>query len=341
MYYYIDVKFLSLISSRFKNFKRVKQDLWNCRCFICGDSKKSTRKARGYFSKHKEKIIYHCFNCDETYGLKEILENLDPFLYKEYKYEIFKSTYQTKIKNNVKEEDLLIKNDIESKFNKRKENSLLDKLLHRLDTLDENNIAYQYCVGRKIPIDKFNRLYYIDDITKVNNIKENSSLNISPAPRLALPLYTSKGELASISFRALQGEKFRYLIVKIKEDVSCFFGINEIDKSKPVYVVEGQIDSLFIDNCIAVSGTGFDKINELNLPNKILIFDNQPYNKEVCKIINKHIRKGEKMVIWPSNVIEKDINEMVLSDINVSQLIKERTFEGLRLKLEFDRWKKV
>ena len=339
MYYFIDIKYLFIISYRFSKFKQINQDLWNCRCFVCGDSKKSTRKARGYFKKHKERILYHCFNCDVTLNIKDILKKYEPNLYKEYRYEIFK---ESNVKKKEVDENVLIENSKTNiNFDERRVEVLLDSLLDRLDTLDKDNIAYQYCLDRKIPIDKFNKLYYIDDITKVNNIKENASINLSPAPRLGLPLYNEKGELASLSFRALQGEKFRYLTVKIKDNASCFFGINEIDKSKPVYVVEGPIDSLFLDNCIAVSGTGFDKVNQLNLPNKILIFDNQPHNKEVCKLINKHISKGEKMVIWPSNIIQKDINEMVLAGIDVKKIIKERTFSGLRLKLEFDKWKKI
>jgi len=37
----------------------------------------------------------------------------------------------------------------------------------------------------------------------------------------------------------------------------------------------------------------------------------------------------------------KDINDMVLEGINVNKLLKERTFKGIRAKLELSKWKKI
>jgi len=41
---HIDSKFIGLISSRLEKFKRVKSNLYNFRCPICGDSKKINQK---------------------------------------------------------------------------------------------------------------------------------------------------------------------------------------------------------------------------------------------------------------------------------------------------------
>ena len=35
-------------------------------------------------------------------------------------------------------------------------------------------------------------------------------------------------------------------------------------------------------------------------------------NREICKRIESTIDRGDKIVIWPSNIVEKDINDMVL-----------------------------
>ena len=115
-----------------------------------------------------------------------------------------------------------------------------------------------------------------------------------------------------------------------------------VDKTKPIYVVEGPIDSLFVDNCIAVAGTSFDKVESvLDINSLVFIFDNQPRNKEVCKIMEKHIRKNMKMVIWPQQVQEKDINDMVKAGRKVSQMIKQNTYQGLQAMVKFTSWKRV
>ena len=44
----VDSKYITLLSSRLPKFKRVKPNLFNFRCPICGDSQKHKNKARGY-----------------------------------------------------------------------------------------------------------------------------------------------------------------------------------------------------------------------------------------------------------------------------------------------------
>ena len=85
-----------------------------------------------------------------------------------------------------------------------------------------------------------------------------------------------------------------------------------------MFAVEGPIDSLFLDNCIAVAGADFNK-----LPlDYTIIFDNERRNKELLKQIDKTIDRGYKVVLWPDNVKEKDINDMILSG-KTKQEIKE------------------
>jgi len=50
---YVDQKYLNLISNRLPLFKKKKDNTYNCRCIICGDSKKKKSKARGYFFANK------------------------------------------------------------------------------------------------------------------------------------------------------------------------------------------------------------------------------------------------------------------------------------------------
>jgi hypothetical protein len=103
------------------------------------------------------------------------------------------------------------------------------------------------------------------------------------------------------------------------------------------------LDSLFLDNAIAVTGTSFNKLEQLNL-NKdklVVIIDNQPRNKEVVKLYNSMIDKGYSVVIWPQTLQEKDINDMVLSGKDVKKIVKQNTFSGLEAKTKFISWKRV
>ena len=59
----IDSKYIGLVSSRLQKFKRVKPNLFNFRCPICGDSQKHKNKARGYFYQVKTNTNFKCHNC--------------------------------------------------------------------------------------------------------------------------------------------------------------------------------------------------------------------------------------------------------------------------------------
>ena len=71
-----------------------------------------------------------------------------------------------------------------------------------------------------------------------------------------------------------------------------------------------------------------------------MIFDNQPRNKEVCKIIEKNIDDGYSVVIWPQSIEEKDINDMILAGRNVNNIINENIYSGLMAKAKFIAWKR-
>ena len=118
------------------------------------------------------------------------------------------------------------------------------------------------------------------------------------------------------------------------------FGLNRIDKNKPLFAVEGPIDSLFLDNCIAVAGADFNK-----LPlDYTIIFDNERRNKELLKQIDKTIDRGYKVVLWPDNLKEKDINDMILSGKTKQEIkltIEENTYQGNMAKMRLTTWRKV
>lgn len=141
--------------------------------------------------------------------------------------------------------------------------------------------------------------------------------------------------------RGLRGESLRYIMIKLQEDAPLMFGINTIDRTRPITIVEGPIDSLFLNNSLACAGTGFSKIETLNLPKELItiVFDNQPRNIEVCRIVEKYIKLNYQVVIWPCGYHEKDINEFVEAGKDVQHIIREHTYQGLMAQLKFTEWR--
>ena len=140
--------------------------------------------------------------------------------------------------------------------------------------------------------------------------------------------------------RAFGNEIPKYITIKLDSDADKIFGLDKVDMNKKIYVVEGPIDSLFLDNCIAVAGSDFGNVEG----DLTVIYDNEPRNKELVKQIQKTINGGRSIVLWPDNMKEKDINDMILSGYTKSEIqkiIKDNTFEGVSAKLRFTGWKKI
>lgn len=327
---YLDQKYLSLISNRLPLFKKKDDSLYNCRCVICGDSSKNKRKARGYFFNYKNELRYKCHNCDASLTFGNFLKNLDGNLHSQYALEKYSE-------GNVR----LTTNTLpafEQPVFKKEEERLLDKLLDRLDKLPEDNEAVQYCTKRGIPREKFNQIYFIENVKNIVQLSDKYKESIrGEEPRIVFPFYNEQNVLTGVTCRALRGEALRYITVKIKEDDQLIYNIDNVNFDKTVYVVEGPIDSLFLDNCIAANGTSFKKV----VSDKIVyVYDNQPRNKEVCKLISKIIDEGKKVVIFPQTIDEKDLNEMVLAGRNVKKIVKDNTYQGLMAKTKFMAWKR-
>ena len=337
---HIDLKYINMISHRFERFKRKDDYLFNFRCPICGDSSTKKNKARGYLYKKKNDMFYKCHNCDAGKTFGGLLKMTDPLLHKEYVMERYSEGVAGPRANKTPEFNF--KPPV---FNTPKD-GLIDKLMDRVDKLheqceltDSNHIAVDYCKKRKIPKEKWDRLYHIDDISKIHQLAPKYKDRIKTTePRLAIPFFNEQGKLTGMTLRDYANSSLRYIMVKIVEDAPTIFGLDCISKDKPVKIVEGPLDSLFLDNSIACAGTAFNKI--IPGENDIIVIDNQPKNKEVCDVLHKHISKGHKVVIWPDNIEQKDINDMVMANLDVEEIINYNTFQNLEAELKYTNWRK-
>jgi len=340
---HIDTQFIHTISHRLDKMKRKSDYIWNCRCPICGDSSRKKNRARGYFYRGKNDMYYKCHNCGVSMHFGTFLKQFDSELYKQYTMERYASTTVPQKAHKTPELP-----DFKPDFSKQSTAvRLIDKIMDRLDTLPEDNEAVQYVLNRKIPRDALNRLYYIPNVKEIVRLNDKYKESIvTSEPRLAIPFLDGSGKLLVVSLRGLRGESLRYINVKVDEDAPSIFGLDKVDPTKEVLVVEGPLDSLFLDNSIACAGTSFGKIDQLPIPKEkiTIIFDNQPKNADVCKLMNKYIGMDYTMVIWPEDVPGKDINEMIengLTSEEIQGIINDNKFRGLAAQARFSLWRKI
>ena len=335
---YIDRKYLKLLSPKLNRFSQKKEDLYNFRCPFCGDSKKNQLKARGYVYRKKNDYFYKCQNCGVGYTMYNFINYIDSNLAKDYSLERY-TNGEVGNQNYPKPE---IKFDAPI-FTKKK--TVIN--LPSIKELGKEHIATEYCMGRKIPEDTYVNLYYaecfkkfIDEILPDNEkeLKEND-------PRLIIPFFDENGQLIAVQGRTLNNSKIRYITIKLNDETNKIFGLDRVDKNEKVYVTEGPIDSLFLPNGIATADSNLMAAEKAISRDKlVLVFDNEPRNKDLCKIIDKAIENHFAICIWPEMIQEKDINEMIMNGFSQDELvdiIDKNTFVNLRAKMEFIQWKKV
>ena len=321
----VDSKYIGLISSRLQKFKRVKADLYNFRCPICGDSQKHKNKARGYFYQVKTNTNYKCHNCGVSLSFNNFLKQIDATLHKQYVMEKFKEGHAGG-RNFVVEEP---------KFNFKK--PVFKKSLD-LPRASEIPIATKYLEKRKIDPHNF---YFTKEFQKWTNTHKQTFDTIHrDESRVIIPLHDTEKNLIGFQGRSLGPNSVKYITVMLNEDAPKIYGLDKIDEKKPIYITEGPFDSTFVENSVAMCGSDLD-IGSFGWSNYIWVFDNEPRNREIVERINKAINRGDKVVIWPSNIVQKDINDMVLSGHQVQDIVESNTFQGLQAKLNFTNWKKV
>jgi hypothetical protein len=153
-------------------------------------------------------------------------------------------------------------------------------------------------------------------------------------------MYDTKSNLIGFQGRALGPNPVKYITVMLSDDAPKIYGLDQVDSTKPIYIVEGPFDSTFIQNAVAMCGSDVN-IGSFGWSNYIYVFDNEPRNREIVNRISKTIDRGDKVVIWPTTVQHKDINDCVLAGLNVMDVLKSNIYSGLEAKIKFNNWKKV
>lgn len=210
-------------------------------------------------------------------------------------------------------------------------------LCTKLTDLPSDHMCVRYVQKRKIPQKHFERLYFTE---KFSQIAKNIDKDTDEAPRLVIPFFDKQGNLFAMQGRSLDpSSKQRYVTLVFDKEAELLYGIDRVDMSKPFVVVEGPIDSLFLENAVALAGVG--NLSDKYISLATICIDNEPRNKDIVRVLKKNITKGFKVVIWPDSIKQKDINDMFLNGTNVAEVIENNTFKNLNAMIRLNDWKKV
>lgn len=353
---YIDKKFVNFLGASLDRFSWKKDNLANCRCPLCGDSQKNKAKARGYFFEKDGSYFYKCHNCGASHSLYTFLDLTNPTLKNEYQLERYRS------KQSPKPKRVQIKSTgVEKVFGKKKKvkENAKSNFLVPLTELDKNHPARIFVEHRLIPKSKYELIYFAEHFGSFS--KELTGVHLAPESRIVFPFFDKEGNIVAAQGRSLNMKSatgsidrenhesrkvLRYITLKSPDAPDkLWYGQWRVNPKKKIYIVEGPIDSLFLDNCIAMVGaSGLDNIPEhLKSSEGVYILDNEPRNQQIVKLNEKLIDSGKNVCIWPRTVVVKDINDMIISGMSKSEIkkiIDRNTFSGLEAKYRLSHWSK-
>jgi hypothetical protein len=251
------------------------------------------------------------------------LKKIDPVVHKQYTFEKFKEGHSGR--NFVIDEPTFV-------FEKPVFKS---KIV--LPLCSEVERGKSYLEARGIDPEKF---YFAERFKEfVNKHRPTFAKDATEESRIVIPLYYNKS-LIGIQGRSLNSNSIKYITVMFDDDAPKIYGLDDVNYDQTVYVTEGPFDSTFIPNAIAMCGADAD-VSKWGISDPVWIYDNEPRNAEINSRISNVISRGERVVIWPSGIKEKDINDMVLTGLDVKSIVESNIYSGLEAKLKFTTWKKI
>lgn len=267
---------------------------YNFKCNVCGDSEHDEFKKRGYILKTNNPWVYYCHNCHESTTVIKWMKQHFVVQYKNMMIDIMRNN------KSVEQQDYNFK--IKKCASERDE---------RLDTIGFKKLTkfddcVKYCENRKIPKEIYSNWFYCTSGIFYGRIIITFRDNFGK-------IYNYQGR----SFNNKNGVKY---LTRFGEHNSIYNYYN-VDKSKPVPVLEGPIDSDFVENSIAVMGlkVGDELLNTFD--HLYFLLD---YDKSGIEMSFKLLKKYRKWVFnWAKFLkdypcdgvnLKMDVNEFILKN---------------------------
>ena len=332
---YTDIEYIEKLKFQLLLFKKTGRNHYNFRCPICGDSTKSKTKARGYIYEKHSKINFRCFNCGASMGASNFIKHVNPELHKEYIAESFEDTYKHQRSPKF----------AKNAFQNKPTTPLVEKVdvlenLEPISTFKKDHIAYEYLQDRGIPVERYDDLYYVNDINKISiRLPKYKDKILNSTPRIMIPFRNEDGIITHIQGRAIAkvDKTQRFITLEVQKDATKIYGMDKIDRTKPILIVEGSFDAMFLSNAVAMGGSDIN-LRMFDKKKDIFIFDNED-NPEIIKRMEKLIKAGYRVCIWDYTIpfILNDINDMMIhfeTQENLEEYITNHSFQGLEAEME-------
>jgi len=213
--------------------------------------------------------------------------------------------------------------------------------LKKVSELNKEHPARGYLLGRGLPEEKLNYFYYCPKFKDwTNKQKKTFDTLRQDSARIIIPLKDKDGNMFGYQGRSLAPKaKIRYITIMLDESKPKVYGLDRVDPTKEVYVTEGPFDSHFITNAIAMCGSDVD-LSSYDY-RFVFVYDNEPRNREIVSRIESTIKRGNKVVIFPKDIGQKDLNDMTLAGHDVQSMVESNTYQGLAAQLKLNEWKRV
>ena len=334
---FIDLQYAQHLAGRLDRYRITHRSPMkiNFRCPICGDSKKSKTKARGWLLEKENSLFYFCHNCGASHSFSNFLKVVDPLAYNDYVAEKFIGKANNTITSTLEDTKFEQPNFSHGEPLKK---------LKKISQLEHSHPVKKYIDKRTIPTKHHYRLYFAPRFKEwINGIIPNKFENVKKdEPRLVIPFLDKDRKCFGVSARGFDPDGLRYITIMFDE-VPKIFGLDTVNFQEKYYVVEGALDSMFLSNAVAMAGADGNTNALDHVGNAVFVFDAEPRNKEIHKRMEKIIDAGHQIVIWPNDIEGKDINEMVLSGkiSCVESLMRTITYKGLEAKLKFQQWRRT
>lgn len=341
---FIEQRFITYVSSTLDRFKwTIPNTVANFRCNICGDSQKNAHKARGYFYlvKQSDMFCFRCQNCGASMSFRKYIKDYFPHYYNEYRLEIFAWRRSSSGEVTHKPVDTIVsapKVDLKASAT----------LLTPLSELPDDHIAVKYCLDRMIPRSRFDTLYYTKNYRSWIQTYLPDTIKKYPGDeRLVMLMKDKDGNVFGAQGRTLANASIRYITVKFDENKPKVFGLESLNTSLPIFVLEGIIDSLYVPNAIAICGGDVGmSLKEVGVDYSkfIVVLDNEARSKDTIRRMEHAVALGCNVCVWPIDSSLKDVNEMIRNGYTRQELlsiISNNIFKGAKALAKIKHWKKV
>ena len=342
---YLEINYARIVGQSIDRWKIKKDSPFhgNGRCPICGDSATNKAKCRFHIIQHDDTLFCKCFNCDYSTNLVGFLKVHHPALYSEFIFERYRVNGE--INQPIITKPKVLIDDSMLKPVKTASKTLIKLDLPLVSDLPKDHPAARYVASRCLPDYPFQFSSNFFNFSSQYNA-DLSKFKTDEA-RLIIPFFDREGNCYAFQGRSFAKNPMqKYITIVVNAKIPKIFGLGKVDFKKPLYICEGPIDSLFLDNCLAsvnasLVSTAKKLAKVINKNQVTIIFDNEPRNKAIVNMYDEAINDGYKLVIWPTSPdIKEDINDLVLKNKKPEKIIAENTYSGLMAQLEFKKWKR-